>query len=191
MKAVLISIQPKWCELIASGKKTVEVRKTAPKEVPFKAYIYCTKDKHYEIAPIQFSDGLFIKHISENTHWANGCTSNIGEILNGKVIGEFVCDKVEQYEANERGWYIYPQDEVCMWTDEIAGYGKGKPLYGWHISELKIYDEPKELIFNKPCPIKWRNCPVCEFYSSYTGCCCNQVKRSPQSWCYVEDTIYE
>lgn len=25
MKAVLISIQPKWCELIASGKKTIEV----------------------------------------------------------------------------------------------------------------------------------------------------------------------
>ena len=31
MREVLISIQPKWCELIASGKKTVEVRKTKPK----------------------------------------------------------------------------------------------------------------------------------------------------------------
>ncbi len=29
-KSVLISIKPKWCELIASGKKTVEVRKTKP-----------------------------------------------------------------------------------------------------------------------------------------------------------------
>ena len=28
MKAVLISINPKWCELIASGKKTVEVKKS-------------------------------------------------------------------------------------------------------------------------------------------------------------------
>jgi hypothetical protein len=36
MKAVLMSIQPKWCELIASRKKTVEVRKTKPKlDVPF------------------------------------------------------------------------------------------------------------------------------------------------------------
>ena len=44
MKSVLISIQPKWCELIASGKKTVEVRKTKPKlETPFKCYIYCTQ----------------------------------------------------------------------------------------------------------------------------------------------------
>lgn len=43
MKSVLISIKPKWCELIANGKKTLEVRKTRPKlEVPFKCYIYCT-----------------------------------------------------------------------------------------------------------------------------------------------------
>ncbi len=26
MKSVLISIQPKWCEFIAIGKKTIEVR---------------------------------------------------------------------------------------------------------------------------------------------------------------------
>ena len=46
-KAVLISIRPKWCEKIASGEKTIEVRKTRPKlHTPFKCYIYCTKDKH-------------------------------------------------------------------------------------------------------------------------------------------------
>ena len=44
MKSVLISIKPKYCELIANGKKTVEVRKTRPKiKFPFKCYIYCTK----------------------------------------------------------------------------------------------------------------------------------------------------
>jgi hypothetical protein len=31
MKSVLISISPKWCKLIAQGKKTIEVRKTRPK----------------------------------------------------------------------------------------------------------------------------------------------------------------
>ena len=46
MKSVLISIKPKWCELIASGKKTVEVRKTRPKiETPFKVYIYETQGR--------------------------------------------------------------------------------------------------------------------------------------------------
>lgn len=45
-KSVLISIRPKWCELIASGEKTIEVRKTRPKlETPFKCYIYCTAER--------------------------------------------------------------------------------------------------------------------------------------------------
>lgn len=36
MKAVLISIKPTWCAKIASGEKTIEVRKTKPKlETPF------------------------------------------------------------------------------------------------------------------------------------------------------------
>ena len=43
-KAVLISIKPKWCELIADGEKTIKVRKTKPKlKPPFKCYIYCCK----------------------------------------------------------------------------------------------------------------------------------------------------
>ena len=50
MKAILISIRPKWVEKIASGEKTIEVRKTRPKiEMPFKCYIYCTKpSKKYQ-----------------------------------------------------------------------------------------------------------------------------------------------
>ena len=44
-KAVLISIRPKWVEKIASGEKTIEVRKTRPKlDTPFRCYIYCTID---------------------------------------------------------------------------------------------------------------------------------------------------
>lgn len=49
MKAVLISIKPQWCDLIATLKKTIEVRKTKPKlDTPFKVYIYCTQDKYVE-----------------------------------------------------------------------------------------------------------------------------------------------
>ena len=56
MKAVLISIKPKWCDLIRRGRKTVEVRKTCPKlEVPFKVYIYCTKAPQHLITI--FKDG--------------------------------------------------------------------------------------------------------------------------------------
>lgn len=98
MKSVLLSIQPQWCELIASGKKTIEVRKSAPKETPFKVYIYQSK-----------------------WHWIYKILPWLKE-RRGKVIGEFICDRIEQYEANERGWYIYPQDEVYMWTDDKCEY---------------------------------------------------------------------
>ena len=80
MKSVLISIQPKWCELIASGRKTVEVRKTRPKlDTPFKCYIYQTKESKRSFLDHRFNSAINgISHHSEM----------------GKVIGEFVCDKI-------------------------------------------------------------------------------------------------
>ena len=73
MKAVLMSIRPQWCELIASGKKTIEVRKTRPKlETPFKVYIYCTKTGFVPGEKYGFKA------------WASM----------GKVMGEFICDGI-------------------------------------------------------------------------------------------------
>ena len=107
MKSVLISIQPRWCELIASGKKTVEVRKTRPKlETPFKCYIYCTKPKEY------FSIGGGIYSASDELYRTPEGEIKFGDsfelmayeigqydennFLNGKVIGEFVCDEIDR-----------------------------------------------------------------------------------------------
>ena len=86
MKSVLISIQPKWCELIASGKKTVEVRKTKPKlETPFKCYIYCTKDNTFAEKTLRgFDDKGKAIYYKANK---------------GKVIGEFVCNDIIHYDA--------------------------------------------------------------------------------------------
>lgn len=167
MKSVLISIQPKYCELIASGKKTIEVRKTAPKEVPFKAYIYETKGATE--MPWVDEDGHFIYK------------------GRGQVIGEFVCEKVEEFHE----WQLSPQGkfqeeeqhdldvflrESCLTITEVAGYRKNlpyyKPLYGWHISDIKIYDKPKEL-GNFFTPMGER--------PSY------MIERPPQSYMYVEE----
>ena len=118
----------------------------------------------------------------------------------GKVIGEFVCDRIiccqayydDSGKKHLTNLFGVDTSKICLSELEIFDYIIGKDKkdgigWLWHISELKIYDKPKELIFNKPCPIKWQNCSGCEFYSSYTGCCCNQIKRPPQSWCYVEE----
>ena len=109
MKAVLISIKPKWCELIAQGKKTVEVRKTKPKlETPFKVYIYATKPRHYFKISEHLAatdENLFLSNgtvkMSDGfEHWADGIKV---EYLNGKVIGEFVCNRIDYI-----GWTSNP-----------------------------------------------------------------------------------
>ena len=135
MKAILMSIQPKWCELIASGKKRIEVRKTRPKiETPFKCYIYETKAQ-------------FIKSVK------GACTSyGYGR---GKVIGEFVCDEMIEDKRGENTDVF--SKFALLSLDEQKKYGANKPLYGWHISDLKIYDKPKELgefLDRKEIPIK-------------------------------------
>lgn len=165
-KAVLISIQPNWCELIASGKKTVEVRKTRPKlETSFKCYIYCTDGY---VAPDSF---IFSKGLRKT------------------VIGEFVCDYIEDFKEFEYGidaLHRHIKLNACIGYREIYDYlGFAKCGYGWHISDLVIYDEPKELsefflACNKP---KGTDCSVC--YERRENRC-KSLKRPPQSWCYVE-----
>lgn len=181
MKSVLISIQPKWCELIASGKKTVEVRKTKPKlDTPFKVYIYATKS----------GDRLVLK---------NDKVFEISKAITGKVIGEFVCDMVLDFGLDPYGhnsYFISDDDfESTCFTlfDEFWEYGKGKPLYGWHISDLVIYDKPKELSeFYKPCYyMSWCQykllCDAIGYDYFNCGNCENVITRPPQSWCYVEE----
>lgn len=177
MKAILISTLPKACKAIASGEQTLLLTKRLPKlETPFKTYLYCRKG----------GEGYFY------TTWLDENRLQHSEECLGKVIGEFVCDKIDEYYANDRGWYIYPQDETCLWTDEIAGYGKGETLYGWHISELKIYDKPKKLSeFRKPClygDLPCWECPSCDRDEKDNLIqCFNTLSRPPQSWCYVEE----
>lgn len=177
MKAVLISIRPKWVEKIAIGKKTIEVRKTAPKiETPFKCYIYETKAQY-----ITYQKGALTKY-------------GYGR---GKVIGEFICDSITKYDYftpydSEDFCHAVPQGELgktCLENYELDEYLGRQAGYGWHISNLKIYDKPKELSeFIKPCEV----CGYKELKLNTVKRCgnCSQsefLTRPPQSYCYVEE----
>ncbi len=184
MKSVLISIKPKYCEMIADGKKTIEVRKSRPKlQPPFKVYIYQTK--------------YFVKNKRYRFKtWARS----------GKVIGEFVCDCIDEFSVFENGavqnYNFFDLEKSCLPYEHIASYiGKNKKGYGWHISELKIYDKPKELRdFYSACP-EWEKeeitnkCHKCSYLFKNDSDMCYQcsiegekpIKRPPQSWCYVEE----
>lgn len=172
MKAVLISIKPKWCDLIRRGRKTVEVRKTCPKlEVPFKVYIYETMD---------------------------------GGRGSGLVFGEFVCIGFDVFRPIGKGISIkrFPAlYESCLTLDEIVKYAQGEPVYGWQISQLKLYEEPLKLEdFSRHGFCGMNGTGVCgnadcENYQpsgnymepptcAVNGC---TLYKAPQSWCYVEE----
>lgn len=189
MKSVLMSIQPKWCELIASGKKTIEVRKTKPKfETPFKVYIYCTNNNKNRIGSwlhLYCHSSL----VSTDILLEDECYR-----LNGKVIGEFVCDKIS--DARDVGGDEFYRTS-CLSYEDWRQYTDGtkNTIWCWHISDLIIYDKPKELneFYNECEEPDCDDCPYLRFENnpnSYEGWCeFNEkipIKRPPQSWCYVE-----
>ena len=167
MKSVLISIQPKWCELIASGEKTIEVRKTAPKEVPFKAYIYETHDKKYVDIGICWGNGKCFEH---------GCK---------KVIGEFVCDYIHPF---------FDDKDACLSSEDVEKYANEKIVYGWHISDLKIYDKPRDLREFRKGGFMTEQQWIAALYPN-THCHYEawakryEITRQPKSWCYVEEIL--
>lgn len=157
MKSVLMSIQPKWCDRIADGKKTIDVRKTTP-DVPFKCYIYCTKQTRAHALHLYISSGWGRQEIGIIEYWRSrkeivDVNSHLPAyryniyLAEGKVIGEFVCDKVDTYCYRDFGYEISEEtfNKTMLTGDEFCGYGKGKTLYGLHISDLKIYDKPRKL----------------------------------------------
>ena len=213
MKKVLLSVHPKWCELIFNGKKTIEVRKNIPKlEPPFEVLVYETKGKTKywsQPLPIPYTEGR------------------------GKVIGSFICDKITRYESEfwdddtyeriqepwepldfaEYGEYEYDtigengefygkgielSKQSCLSWNELRKYvGQGlKDFYGWHIIDPKLFDKPKEFYelyasCKKNKQTADESCKGCVY--AYKGTttgeiyCDNALIRPPQSFCYVED----
>ena len=147
MKSILISIKPRFVADILNGKKTIEIRKTMPKcELPITVYIYCTKDNYLGYLPKYFA---------------------------GKVVAKFTLNKCQE-------WHNYSWQEItkngCVSDNELKEYSKGrKSLYIWHISNLAIYDRPREL-----CEFRHRK----QFMPS--GYMIDPLTKAPQSWCYIE-----
>lgn len=197
-QAVLISIKPKWCAKIASGEKTIEVRKKRPSlEAPFKVYIYCTHGP----------DMLWILNPEDRKLFPEKPTDvftakDAGGLYpgNGKVIEEFVCDRIYELETKAKGGSYYVKGEnqptindvarqSCLDLKDMHAYLHSQKGYGWHISDFKLYDKPLPLNTFK----KWfRECaysdlglaiPECEKCTD-AGCF---VQKPPQSWFFVEE----
>ena len=210
MKSVLRSVKPYWIYLILTGKKTVEVGKDFPKSAEWNKVVemYCSKDMR-----------SFNRIPEKDREWMRKYL--------GKVACRFVCDRIEEFHE----WQLSPQGrfqeaeqkdldnflkESCLSYEEVCAYRKKlpyyKPLYSWQISDLKIYDKPKELSefyvvdneavkqceYRNKCYINpyltnggWLNGTYsCSYNGEHEFCTKCKVKpltRPPQSWCYIEE----
>lgn len=186
-KEVLIAIQPYWVFLIVAKKmgwdvpqeKTVEVRKSFPQDVNWnrKSLIYCSSNKQsFNRIPKKYQPFM-------------------AKLL-GKVIGKFVCDEIiylgnisnDKWDNLLGDVHDYHKrlivESACLTEKELHQYG-GK--YAWRISNLIIYDKPKELSeLTKPCNHE-NDCCTCDRYDYIGHRCFNDITRPPQSWYYVEE----
>lgn len=192
MSDVLISIQPEWCAMILNGTKTIEVRKTAPHlKLPFRCYIYCTKSGR----PLVYGDrpcaGGWAEEYCQTYGYSREEADRIWGALNGKVIGEFKCYKISCANAPFGNLGESILKASCLTVEQIEKYSAGKELFFWHISDLKVYDEPRPLTnFHRPCP-EGLYCESCAMHNEHPVPHCGnyalEIRRAPQSWCYAED----
>ena len=166
MKSILMSIRPEWARKIFDGEKTIEVRKTRPLiDMPFKVYVYCTKKRMTRVPSMyaylhKNEPGACAEYgtietwgkigdVIVNPHLAS---RHVSFGMHGKVIGEFVCDKVEKItpsvEWGSHGYDTVDDDllkEMRLERGYLENYGSGVTLYGWHITAPKLFDKPREL----------------------------------------------
>lgn len=206
---ILIPMHSQWCEKIFNREKKIDVRKTAPKiDTPFEALVYCTKSKPYLYRNPNNGE-LFL----DNSNSYRGGNYE-DRYLTGKVIGSFICNKVDLIEYKGNCYMI--NDDVaytnaiasksCLDYDDMYKYLGEKNGYSLHISDPKIYDKPRELweyrtickhmAGDKAC----YDCPYLvtnddelngtDFYGGKYASCdvyySKPITRAPQSWMYIK-----
>lgn len=191
MKAILISIKPRFVAKILNGEKIIEIRKTMPKcDLPIDVYIYCTKDNKQRLYPVSLldkSNQVFKRAYREDK------IDNRTNYLNGKVVAKFTLNKVEEIPTRIFSVYTYPYtktlddyellDKSCLYTDELEKYLGKKIGYAWYISNLEIFDKPKELSeFYAYCKDE-----KCEYRNNHCSICHREpLTKAPKGWCYIE-----
>ena len=176
MKSALASLKPYYYYLVGEDIKKIEVRKSEPKADDWnrETYFYMSKDeKSFAKIPKEYQD-KYRKHF-------------------GKVGLKFVCDRIDTFMVCRNGAVryrnCYDLEKSCLTYNEISNYvGKGKFGYAWYISDLKIYDKPKDLSEFRKCCHGIGKCSNC-LDNVYWGGNCDggAIEKAPQSWGYCKE----
>ena len=191
MKSILISIKPKYVAEILNGNKTIEIRKTMPKcDLPIDVYIYCTKEEYL----YRTNKGYF--SFNKPLQVGKGTKHPFVYSDESKVVAKFTLNKVEEIKSNLAMRFFTDSfnekellDKSCLSGDELFWYLAPQELkvkscgYAWHISNLLIFDEPKELSEFYKC--QYIECTTLfdreSRFRPYL-----EITKAPQSYCYVE-----
>lgn len=192
MKAILLSVRSKWVAKILNGNKTIEVRKKFPKDYKGWVYIYCTKDSdnllHKNVAGIWWVEDKEFQKKSRRL----GIEQQPS--YNGKVVARFYCDGVgiinhiissswsrfdDYYDAIICYYYTYEDllNESCLNHNDFHNYLKGENGYGISISQLEIFDKPKELLEFQT----YKTYNIGDLYNCHLS-----LTKAPQNFVYIE-----
>lgn len=192
-KVILIPVHPDTCSNILNEIATILIRKFKV-EVGTKVYVYCTVG-NYDL----FEDIATHKFILQKNSSGYSCAIN-NTNLNGKVVASFVVSKCDVIKHTNLPSTINNNNvlkKACISDESYLKYAKSKSLYALHISQLKIFDRPKELKeFEKwvdcaKLSSKAPKCLACPYsYMEDDGlvaCARPVIKKAPQSFVYVEE----
>lgn len=201
MKSILIPIKPKWTAKILNGEKTAEIRKTAPKEwvdylkgkiknkpEPMIVYIYCTKGDYIGRISKKYVGKVVARFALRNVYtiYNEGSIDETDTMYTKYLAGR----KVGHLWTEQIGEHTLLRDSYLLYR-ELDEYLKGKIGYAWHISDLEIFDEPKELseFYTLKCNQKKEPCNIKDVFGveeCHRICkLCKSLTKAPQSWCYV------
>lgn len=196
MKAIMISDKPKWSALMMNGIKKIEIRKNKALASAIQKliaengyadiYVYCTKDEE-----------LFYSRVTQEWFTAkNRNIKTVHRLSNGIVKFKFRCYKVEEILITPHGNYYTNtlsnnklQTQSCLSNTEIFKYTNCHiTIYGYcvcgyaiHISDLEIFDKPKELSEFKQ---KVKGCYTCHYCGKNNRCVLKLSKEEIEHNCY-------
>lgn len=199
-KSILLSVRPEHAVNILNGDKTLELRKTIPKDFKGWVYIYVSKS------------GKNLYRMKNNFYRLtilSGLEILNATLVNGKVVGRFWLDEITNYSIEK--WndseVIIPLNTLTVFKDtkqeflrktqltfnEIWKYAKPNKkapdkqrfVYAWHIKNLEVFDKPMELsefyVYRQQ-TIYANDGLSFPPYADYIK---HPLKRPPQSWQYV------
>lgn len=215
MQNILLPISPQSCADIANGNQSIIVKKNMPRiEYPFKCYIYCTKCRQFDSLVGSLDTLFYYPELERFVSFADMERDSINaDRLNGKVIGEFVCKKIEPFTPDSQDdselLSKIIEKSLLSFSDLVNYKGNAPILYGWHISELIIYNQPIEMSdFETIDSEKVKHCQYrqrvyqnpdfnnggqlygssyCKKQEDWCSKCYKKVlQKAPAQWCYVD-----